>query len=63
MTDETIQIIVAAESYLPRARLIQLCEQASICQTGNKPRIKDHQKEANPHESKFGSHWEQRTDK
>jgi hypothetical protein len=59
MTDKNIQNIVAAEPYLPRARLIQLREQASKCQTGNKPRIIDHQKEANPYESKFGLDWEE----
>jgi hypothetical protein len=36
MTDESIQNIVAAESHLPRARLIHLHEQASKCHTGNK---------------------------
>jgi hypothetical protein len=35
MTDEPIQDIVAAESYLPRARLIHHREQASKCHTGN----------------------------
>jgi hypothetical protein len=60
MTDENIQNIVAAESYLPRARLIQ---QASECQSGNKPRIIDHRKEANPYESKFGLDWEEHIDK
>jgi hypothetical protein len=63
MTDENIQNIVSEESYLPRGRLIQLREEASKCQTRNKPRIKDHRKEANPYESKFGSDWEEHIDK
>ncbi len=63
MTDKNIQNIVSEESYLPRGRLIQLREEASKCQTRNKPRIKDHQKEANPYESKFGLDWEEHIDK